>query len=77
MAASVNRPKSVQALKSKLMHYPPTLDNVCPDGAAGLDEGEWERLIEQLQPVEKPRVVRVMRQGRQLVDASTGELVEG
>jgi len=53
------------------------LDNVCPDGAAGLDEGEWERLIEQLQPVQKPRVVRVMRQGRQLVDASTGELVDG
>jgi hypothetical protein len=58
------------------MHYHLTLDNVCPDGAAGLDEGEWERLIEQLQPVEKPRVVRVVRNGRQLVDASTGEVVE-
>lgn len=53
------------------------LDNVCPDGASGLDESEWQTLIEQLQPVEKPRVVRVVRNGRQLVDAATGECVDG
>src|ERR1700722_3916967 len=29
MPASVNRPEPVQMLKSKLMHYPLTLDNVC------------------------------------------------
>jgi hypothetical protein len=67
--ASMRRKAEHRALEAMLAEADVDLGQYDPD--------VWESLLEQRRPAEPVRVVKVMRNGQQLVDAQTGELVDG